>query len=52
MDENDAQRKENLGASKGAKIVPRRAALVERKTNIRQLTHKTAKPVTVIFYIL
>ncbi|CAK5087078.1 unnamed protein product [Meloidogyne enterolobii] len=41
VDENDAQRKENLEARNAAKG-QRRAALIERKPNVRQLTHKTS----------
>lgn len=52
VDENDAQRKENLDARNAAKG-QRRAALIERKPNVRQLTHKTSsKPVTFTSYFL
>ena len=52
VDENDAQRKENLDARNAAKG-QRRAALIERKPNVRQLTHKTSsKPVTFPTYFL
>jgi hypothetical protein len=43
VDENDAQRTENLGVMNRNKVAQKRVALAERKTNIRHLTHKTSK---------